>query len=161
MANYSPVTAITVSHAAFGTLDLATALTYTSTASGTISGGDPLEVSGSGTVAKVASANSVKFLGIAAHDATNGNSIRLYVINPIFDGIADSAITAGDQLVASNTASKTVKTIAAANVDVTSSFVQATVNSAINNSVNQARSTIGLALTSASDGGTVRWMMTS
>jgi len=161
MANYSPVTAVTVSHAAFGTLDLQTALTYTSTASGTITGGDPLEVSGNGTVAKVAGANSAKFVGVAAHDSTNTNPIRVYVINPVFDGVADGAITAGDQLVPSNTASKTVKTLAAANVDVTSSFVQATVNTAINNSVNQARAIVGLALTSASDGGTVRWMMTS
>ena len=55
-------------------------LTMTSTAAGTITGGDTLEVAGSGTVQKTTysdvpnTVGSVKCVGVAAHDAVTGPS---------------------------------------------------------------------------------------
>lgn len=127
------------------------------TASGTITGGDPLEVSGAGTVAKCVTATTPKYVGVAAHDAQAGQRITVIAARVIHDGIAEGTITAGDQLTASTVAGKTVKSLAASAQDVTGTPTQSTINTAINNAVNQARSVIGVALTSAADGASVRW----
>lgn len=134
-------------------------LTFTSQASDTISGGDPLEVSGSGTVARCAGAASAKFAGVAAHDAISGAKVTVIAARPVFDGTADGAITAGDQLVASNVAGRQVKTLDAAATDFAEVYDDADAEAAVNAAVNGARAVIGLALTSAGDNATVRWQL--
>jgi hypothetical protein len=165
MPTYGPVTSVVVSHAAFGSVAVDVEDVYTeATAAGAIVGGDPLEVAASGTVRRVTVANSTRFVGVAAFDAANGEKVRLYSAKPIFDGVAEGAITAGDQLVVSNVAGRSVKSLAAAalNVDVGASPSEASIeafNAAINTAVNNARAVIGVALTTAADNATVRWMM--
>ena len=121
-------------------------LVMTSQAAGTITGGDPVEVAGTGTVQKVAGVNSQKVVGVAAMDATAGGRVTVIVDRVVHDGLADGAITAGDQLVASSVAGRQVKTLP----PLGGAPGQADVNA--------ARAIIGIALTTASDGGTVRWM---
>lgn len=147
MAAITPVTgAPVISSAAFGVVAVPGG-TFTSVASGTITGGDPLEVSGDGTVAKVAGASSLKFVGIAAHDASTSGAIQIYTSKYVFDSPAAAAITPGAQVVASSTASRTVAAKAAASTAVAAD-------------INDARAIVGVALTNAAaDGNTVRWMM--
>lgn len=126
-------------------------LLMTSQAAGTITGGDPVEVAGTGTVQRStvgpsAGLGSAKCIGIAAQDAVAGAKITVIVDRVVHDGAADGAVTAGDQVMASSTAGRQVKT-----VPVTS-------GSPNKADVDQARVIIGIALTTASDGGTVRWM---
>lgn len=132
--------------------------TWTSKAAGTVTGGDPLEVAGVGQVQKCAGASSPKYVGIAAEDATAGAFLTVISNKPTFDGIAEGTVTAGDQVVASAVAGKQVKSLPASNIDVGGSFVQATINTAINAGLNAVRAVIGVALTTASDGQTVRWI---
>ncbi len=122
------------------------------TASGTIAGGDPVEVSGNGTVAKAAGANSAKVVGMAGNDAAANARVTVYSRGTVHEGLADGGITAGDQVVASATANRQVATLAAADVGATPT--QATINAGIN----QARAVIGVALTTATTGNKVRWM---
>jgi hypothetical protein len=117
----------------------------TMTTSGAVTGGDPLEVSATNTVAKCAGATSVKYVGIAAHDAASGAKVLVLTPGPVFDGVADGAITAGDQLVPSAVATKQVKS-AGAITTPTAAEVTAT------------RAIIGVALTTAADAATVRWL---
>jgi sulfate adenylyltransferase subunit 1 (EFTu-like GTPase family) len=131
--------------------------TFTSQASGAITGGDPVVVSGSGTVARAATLASTAYLGIAGHDAVSGQKITLTLAKAIHESVADGTVTAGDQLTTTNTANRQVKSLAASNVDVGAAFAQAAVNTAINTSVNQARAVIGTAMTTASDNTLVRW----
>jgi hypothetical protein len=125
-------------------------LVMTSQAAGTITGGDPVEVAGSGTVQRSTagpnSLGSLKCVGIAAQDAAAGAKVTVIVDRVVHDGAADGAITAGDQLMASSTAGRQVKT------------VPPTGASPGQQDVNQARAIIGIALTTAADGATVRWM---
>jgi hypothetical protein len=140
---------------------------WTSTAAGTIVGGDPLEVAGSGTVQK-ASAASTKFIGVAGSDAASGAKVTIISSKVVFDGVAEGSITAGDQLVTSAVTAKTVKTFAAASVtaiDVGVTPTQTSINTAVNaaiTAINTAlggpRTVVGIALTTASDGATVRWI---
>jgi hypothetical protein len=160
MANYGPVSSTVISSAAFGSVSLDPVNVYDgSTASGAIVGGDPLEIAGNGTVRRVTTANTRNFVGVAASDAANGEKVRLYAARPIFDGVAGGAITAGDQLVASNTAGRTVASLAVTNADVTGTPTETTIETAYNAAINQARAIIGVALTTASDNATVRWML--
>lgn len=130
-------------------------LTMTSQASATIAGGDPVEVSGSGTVRKCtafaphggnASLGSAACIGVAANDATAGAKVTVIVDRVVHEGAADLAITAGDQLMASTLVGKQVKKVP----DTTGTPIQ--------QDVDQARVVIGIALTTAVDGATVRWM---
>jgi hypothetical protein len=121
-------------------------LTMTSQAAGTITGGDPLEVAGTGTVQKASGANSQKVIGIAAQDAVAGAKVTVIVDRVVHEGLADGAITAGDQLVASPTAGRQVVTLP----PLGGAPGQADVNA--------ARAIIGIALTTASTGQLVRWM---
>lgn len=121
-------------------------LTVTFQAAGNLTGGDPVEVAGSGTVQRVASAPSAKYVGIAAADVAAGLEVTVIVDKVIHEGAADGVVTAGDELVASAVAGRQVRSLPplAAPPGLAD--------------VNAARSVIGLALITAGDGGTVRWM---
>jgi hypothetical protein len=119
----------------------------TSTASGTVVGGDLLAVSGNGTVAKTATLADPKFVGVAAFDAVSGAKVTLYGRGPVHESVADGAVTAGDLLTTTNTGNRQVKTLAAAGA----SYVQAEANA--------TRAVIGVALTTAADNAKVRWML--
>jgi len=127
-------------------------------ASGAVVGGDPLEVAGNGTVQKCATVGSPKYVGIAAHDAASGGRVTVTACAPIFDGPADGTVTAGDQVTPSTVAARQVKTLPVSAIDTGSTFIQATVNAAINAGLNAARGFCGVALTTATDGNTVRWI---
>lgn len=67
----------------------------TLTTSAAVTGGQVLEVSASGTVAPAA-ANSVKFVGVAAHDAASGARVTVWPIdNCVHEFTSSGAITAG------------------------------------------------------------------
>jgi hypothetical protein len=120
-------------------------LTITLQAADNITGGDPLEVAGSGTCQKAA-AGSLKYIGVANKDAAAGYAVTLTAASPVFDGPADGAILAGDQLVASG---RTGCQVTGAPI-VPADPGQADMIT--------SRAIIGVALTTAVDGGTVRWM---
>jgi sulfate adenylyltransferase subunit 1 (EFTu-like GTPase family) len=122
-------------------------------ASGTITGGDLLAVSGSGTVAKAAALASTAYVGVAGHDATAGQKVTVVCAGVVHESIADGAVTAGDQLTTTNTANRQVKSLAPAAV-AGAPPLAADVNLAIN----QARAVIGIALTSAADNALTRWL---
>lgn len=117
--------------------------TLTSSASATITGGQVLVVSGSGTVAP-AGGSSAKAVGVAAFDAASGAQVTMYGRGPVHETTASGGITAGDQVVSA--AAGKVSTLAAAS---------GTPDAA---AVNSARSVIGIALTTAADTALVQWM---
>jgi hypothetical protein len=119
---------------------------FTSQASGTIAGGDLLVVSGSGTVAKAAALAGLNYIGVAGHDAVSGQKIAVIAAKAVHESVADGTVTAGDLLTTTNTASRQVKTLAAAGA----AYVQAEANA--------SRAVVGIALTTAADNVTVRWM---
>jgi len=125
-------------------------LTGTFTAAAAITGGDPLEVAGSGTVQKTSPGpsglGSARYVGIAAHDAPPGNRVTVILDRAVHEGSADGAVNAGDQLMASARPGRQVATVPAA----AAAPGQADVNA--------ARAVIGLALTTAADGSVVRWL---
>lgn len=136
--------------------------TYTVTAGGTITGGDLVEISASNTVIKSVTLASRLFIGVAGHDATNGGKLTITLAHPVHESIADGTVAAGDQLTTTNTASRQVKTLAAAalNIDVTGTPSEATIeafNPAINTAVNNARAVIGIAITGGADNTLIRW----
>ena len=120
MADYSPV--------------FTPGIAITMQASAAVDAGDPVEVSGSGTVAR-ASAASAAYVGVAAHAATPGVLVTVFAGKIVHEGAADQPITAGDAVEASGTADRQVRRVAAGTAGV-----------------------IGLALTSAADAADVRWM---
>lgn len=119
----------------------ATAITLT--ASATITGGQTVAVSGDGTIGPAA-AGSAKYVGVAAHDAVSGGRLVVWPRGMVHESEASGAITAGDQLAAG--ASGTIASVAAAS---------GTPDAA---AVNAARSVIGIALTTAADEASVRWV---
>src|SRR5215467_10827841 len=114
MADYTPV--------------FAPSKTVTLTASTALVGGDILEVSGSGTVQKCATAGSQKYIGVAGNDTVINGRVTVYSRGYIHESVADGAITAGDQLQTSATAGRQVKTLPAQ--DVGGAFGQGAVNAA-------------------------------
>lgn len=110
----------------------------TRTASAAITGGQLVYVSGSGSVAPT-TGSTPSWVGVAANDANNGDNVMVFT-----DGIhrltANGAITAGDQVVPA--ASGQVSTLAAA-------------SGATATDINNARSVIGVALTTATNGNLV------
>lgn len=116
-----------------------------STASAAMTGGDPLVVSGDGTVAPATTANALNVVGTAAHDAANGARVTLFGRGTVHESISDGAITAGDQVASTATADRQVKAQTAASTAVVAD-------------INNARSIIGVALTTAADNELVRWM---
>lgn len=80
------------------------------TASATVTGGQILAVSGSGTLAP-ATANSAAVVGIAIADAASAAAVRVFCPSGVWTGTSSGSITAGDKLVAG--AAGTLATIAA------------------------------------------------
>jgi hypothetical protein len=100
-------------------------------ASATITGGQLLVVTGSGTVG-LAPANSANVIGVAAHDASAGQRLTVFGVGFIHETTASGAITAGADL-----------------VSATGGLVA---------SRGSATNRAGIALTSAADTALVRWM---
>ncbi len=120
------------------------------TAAGTITGGDLVEVAGSGTVQKTtagpsAGLGSAKCVGVAGQDAIPGARVTVIMDRVVHEGAADGAINAGDQVMSSSVAGRQVKT------------VPVTGASPGKADVDQARVVTGIALTTAGDGGIIRW----
>ena len=128
------------------------------TASAAVTGGDPVAVSGSGTVARAASAAQVNCLGIAAQDAAINGRCSVYGRGTVHESVADGTVTAGDQIGTTTTAGRQVRTIPASAADLGAAYVQAAVNTAVNGAVQAARGVLGVAMTTASDNNKVRWM---
>lgn len=122
--------------------------TFTSTASATVTGGQVLEVSGSGTVAAT-SGTSAKVIGVAAHDAAANALVTVHGRGKVHASVASGGISAGAQVVSA--ADGKVASLAASG---TSGNAAADINTAANN----ARSVLGIALTTVQSGETVLWM---
>ena len=113
------------------------------TASATITGGQQVEVTGSGTVGPAA-ADSTKVIGVAAFDAANGARVTVWssnLVHEVTNG-SGSTITAGALLAAA--ASGGVKALAAVTTPTPAD-------------VTNSRGCIGVALTTAADGAKVRY----
>lgn len=125
-------------------------LTMTMTAAGTLTGGDPVEIAGPSAVQKTTAGpsalGSAKCIGVASHDAVAGAKVTIIVDRVVHEGLADGVVTAGDQVMSSSLAGRQVKTVPASS------------GSPSKADVDQARVIIGIAITTASDGATVRWM---
>lgn len=108
-------------------------------ASGTITGGQMVAVSGSGTVA-VAGATALNWLGVAAFDAVSGDQVTIFC-----DGVqeltASGSVNAGDLVVCA--ASGQVSTLGA-------------VTTPTAGDVTGTRALVGVALTTATTGNKVR-----
>lgn len=99
-------------------------------ASGSITGGRLVAVSGSGTVA-TAGADSTAWVGVAAFDAATNDSVTIYC-GGVQECVASGAITAGD-------------------------VVEAAASGAVATAASVTASTyVGVALTTAADGAKVR-----
>lgn len=136
---------------------------YTWTASGTIAGGDLVGMTGPLTVARVSSAASLAYVGVAGHDAGIGTKVTVHMGKAVHESVAEGTVAPGDQLVTSSAAQRQVKALAAAalNVDVTGTPTEASIeafNPAINAALNAARAVIGTAVSAATDNQTVRWV---
>jgi hypothetical protein len=105
---------------------------YTFQASGTITGGDLVGMTGALTVNKISSLASLAYVGVAGQDAAIGQKVTVYVDKAIHESIADGTVTAGDQLTSTNTANRQVKTLIPTAVDVGASPTQGSINTAIN-----------------------------
>ena len=132
-------------------------MTWTSQAATAVTGGDPLEVTGPGVVARCAAAASPAYVGIAAGDAPAGHTVTVISVRPVHEGAADGPVTAGDQLVASAVAGRQVAALDPAAVTLAGTYSAAEVMAAVDAAINAARAVIGVALTTATDGNTVRW----
>jgi hypothetical protein len=128
------------------------------TASVAITGGSPLVVSGSGTVAPAAANASAQCIGVAGNDTVPNGRVTVYMRGFVHESVADGPVTAGDQVGTTATANRQVKTIAPAAVDMGAAFTQATSNAAVNAGISAARAVLGIALTTAADGVKVRWL---
>jgi hypothetical protein len=131
---------------------------YTFTASNTIFGGDAVEITGPNAVGRIATAASVKYIGVAGHDAVNGVKVTVIMQGPMHESVAEGTVTAGDQLVSSSVGGRHVKTLAAIAVDVGASPTQGSINTAINGSVASLRAIVGVAITTGADNTLIRWV---
>jgi uncharacterized protein DUF2190 len=99
-----------------------------------IRGGDPVDVFGNLTCRR-AQPGSGRYAGVASHDAASGEQVAVVTGRIIHDGAAQGPVTAGALVVTSAVEGRQVAAASAAGPAV-----------------------IGVALTSAADGGEVRWM---
>jgi hypothetical protein len=105
-------------------------------ASGPVDAGDPVAVSGSGTVDRAAAASDT-YVGVAGHVAAGmGELLTVFTGKLVHEGPAEGAITAGRPVETSGADGYQVKEA----TDVTDPSV------------------IGIALTTAADGQDVRWL---
>lgn len=116
--------------------------TFTSTASGTITGGQLLVVSGDGTVA-TAGASAANVIGVAGCDAVANGLVTVYGFGPVHSTVNSGGVTAGQELISA--ASGQVATLAAAAAGEAAD-------------VNNARKRLGVALTTASTGVACQWI---
>lgn len=100
-------------------------------ASTTITGGQLVVITGSGTVGP-AGANTAGHIGVAGHDATAGQRLMVTGTGLVHESVASGAITAGQDLVSAATGAVAAR------------------GSGVNR--------VGLALTSATNGNLVRWI---
>lgn len=99
MADYTP-------------LQTANLLPITSTASASITGGQLVEVSGSGSVGPAA-ADSVKAVGVAAHDAANGGRVTVHPLaGVVHEFVAGTGGVTAGQAVKAGTAANEVLPLA-------------------------------------------------
>ena len=117
-------------------------VTVTVTTSDIVVGGQLLVVSGDGTVA-AATGESAAYVGVSLADAISGGYVAMEARGAVHVSTASGAVTAGDQLVTASGGK--VATLAAATADAAAD-------------INDARSVVGVALTSASNAATVEWM---
>jgi hypothetical protein len=110
----------------------------TSQASGTITAGQVVAVSGSGTVA-TAGANALNWLGVAAFDAVSGDKLTIHA-GGVQKLTASGTVTAGDIVVCA--ASGQVSTLAAVTTPTAAD-------------VTSTRAIVGVALTTATTGNIV------
>lgn len=110
----------------------------TRSASATITGGQLVRVSGSGTVAPV-SAASADWLGVAAFDAASGDAVTVFC-SGVQRLTASGTVTAGDQVVGATSGQVATLAVAAG---------------ATAADINAARQVVGLALTTATSGNLV------
>jgi hypothetical protein len=126
----------------------------TATASTAVTAADILEVSGSSTVRTCLTAGSLKMVGVAQSDTVINGRVSYYCRGAVHESVAQGVITAGDQLITGDgTGGKQVKTCPP------SGFAVGYLNTDANTQENNTRGVIGFALTSAADGGKVRWMI--
>jgi len=120
----------------------------TLTASAQITGGQVLEVSGSGTVQPCATTASQKVIGVAADDVPSTGRVTIYGFGPVHETPVGTAqtVTAGDQIGSFNTPPGSVATIAPASAPP------------VGQDANNARAVLGVALTTATAPNKVRWM---
>lgn len=128
MADYIPV------------FEPATAITLT--ASAAITAGQLVEVSGDGTVAPTG-AKTADYVGVAAQAAASGARFVVWPRGMVHESTASGAVTAGNQL--ATAASGKVAALAAAAGTTAGD-------------INDARSVVGIALTTAADAASVRWV---
>jgi hypothetical protein len=134
-------------------------LTITLTAAGPVAGGDPVEVAGAGTVRKCAPPGPpAAYVGVAAHNADPGAPVTVIAAAPVHEGLADGPVNAGDQLAASTAAGRQVTTAGPAALALPDVWDGAAASAALTAAVGAARAVIGVALTTAADNATVRWI---
>jgi hypothetical protein len=110
---------------------------FTSQASGTITGGDAVEVSGVNTVG-AAAAGSLKVVGIAGHDAVLGQKVTVFPLDAVHETLAGvGGVTAGNPLKVGATAGKLI--LWATGTDSAAAF-------------------LGIALNTAAADGVLRWI---
>lgn len=111
-------------------------------ASATITGGQLVAVSGSGTVGP-AGANALNWIGVAAFDVVNGDNVDVHT-GGVQRLVASGGVTAGDIVVAA--AAGQVSTLAAVSTPTAAD-------------VTNTRAIVGIALTTATNGNLVEVQM--
>jgi hypothetical protein len=114
---------------------------FTTSAGGTITAGQAVEVAGSGTVTATTGV-SAKCVGHAATDAVSGARVLVFGRGTIHECVSTGAITAGDQVASAAAGAVASLAVAAA---------------AATGDINNARSVLGIALTTAA-GNRVQYM---
>lgn len=121
----------------------------TLTASAAVKGGDVLVVSGSGTVATVATAtNGQPIVGVAADDTPINGRVTVYARGIVHESVAQATVTAGDLLITPQTGATAGSMVQTAPAITTPTAADVT----------NSRMIFGVALTTAANPAKVRWM---
>lgn len=128
------------------------------TAGGTIAAGDLVGVSASGQVSKVSALQARTWIGVAANAAAATERVTVFARGPVHESVADGTVTAGDEIGTTNTANRQVKTIPATATTFAGTYSAADAKAVVDAAINSARAVVGIALTTAADNATVRWM---